>query len=164
MTKSGAANRSNRWTEDGAKSPHCSDPTDAGREFVGWMKRCEITTGALFLPKAGSRPTQSNWGRALRRASRMAEWQPSLTPYGLRRTNASPPRSSDSHCRSGSEAWSFKLTSSRSTMSNGLPAKNHFRTRYSISSTTVTVETRSNSPAIRLGRSAEFVAAHLEVS
>ena len=57
--------------------------------LVGWMKRCEITTGALFLPKAGSRPTQSNWGRALRRASRMAEWQPSLTPYGLRRTNAS---------------------------------------------------------------------------
>jgi integrase len=54
-----------------------------------WMKRSNIDGGPLFLSRNGSRPTQSNWARALRRASDVAEWPHSLTPYGLRRTNAS---------------------------------------------------------------------------
>jgi integrase len=54
-----------------------------------WMKRADIETGPLFLTRSGSRPTQSNWCRALARASIAVEWSNTLTPYGLRRTNAS---------------------------------------------------------------------------
>jgi integrase len=54
-----------------------------------WMKRADIETGPLFLTRSGSRPTQSNWCRALARASHAVEWPNTLTPYGLRRTNAS---------------------------------------------------------------------------
>ncbi len=57
--------------------------------LVDWMKRREITHGPLFLSQSGSRPTQSNWGRALRRASHLVGRQYPLSPYGLRRTNAS---------------------------------------------------------------------------
>jgi integrase len=57
--------------------------------LMNWMNRANIETGALFLTKSGTRPTQSNWSRALRRACLSAEWPNPLTPYGLRRTNAS---------------------------------------------------------------------------
>jgi integrase len=48
-----------------------------------------IDTGPLFLTRSGSRPTQSNWCRALARACLAVGWPSALTPYGLRRTNAS---------------------------------------------------------------------------
>lgn len=57
--------------------------------LVEWMMRAEIDTGPLFLTGSGSRPTQSNWCRALARACLAVEWPNALTPYGLRRTNAS---------------------------------------------------------------------------
>jgi integrase len=57
--------------------------------IVDWMQRSNIESGPLFLTRSGSRPTQSNWSRALARACNCAEWPNPLTPYGLRRTNAS---------------------------------------------------------------------------
>jgi len=57
--------------------------------LVDWKKRSNIETGPLFLTRSGSRPTQSNWSRSLTRACSIAEWPNPLTPYGLRRTNAS---------------------------------------------------------------------------
>ena len=57
--------------------------------LVDWLERSEIENGPLFLSKSGTRPTQSNWSRTLRRASEKANWPNPLTPYGLRRTNAS---------------------------------------------------------------------------
>lgn len=54
-----------------------------------WMKRSDIDHGPLFLTRSGTRPTQSNWLRSLRRACEIADWPNRLTPYGLRRTNAS---------------------------------------------------------------------------
>jgi integrase len=54
-----------------------------------WIEQSGIDSGPLFLTKAGTRPTQSNWLRALRRACERAGWPSPLTPYGLRRTNAS---------------------------------------------------------------------------
>jgi len=54
-----------------------------------WMSRANVVTGPLFLTRNGSRPTQSNWIRALRRACETTGWTTPLTPYGLRRTNAS---------------------------------------------------------------------------
>jgi len=59
------------------------------RILAEWMKRADIKTGPLFLTRSGSRPTQSNWCRALARACLAVEWPNALTPYGLRRTNAS---------------------------------------------------------------------------
>jgi len=53
------------------------------------LKRSSIQSGALFLTRSGTRPTQSNWSRALRRGCLGAGWSTPLTPYGLRRTNAS---------------------------------------------------------------------------
>lgn len=57
--------------------------------LVEWMRRANIETGPLFLTRSGSRPTQSNWCRALARACQAVGWPSALTPYGLRRTNAS---------------------------------------------------------------------------
>ncbi len=57
--------------------------------LVDWMNRSNIDTGPLFLTRSGTRPTQSNWSRALKRACAISDWPNSLTPYGLRRTNAS---------------------------------------------------------------------------
>ena len=57
--------------------------------LTDWMNRSNIESGALFLTKSGTRPTQSNWSRALHRACLTAGWSSTLTPYGLRRTNAS---------------------------------------------------------------------------
>jgi integrase len=54
-----------------------------------WVSRANIESGALFLTKSGTRPTQSNWTRALHRACLSVGWSARLTPYGLRRTNAS---------------------------------------------------------------------------
>ena len=54
-----------------------------------YLEQSEIKTGPLFLRPNGSRPTQSNWVRALRRACGKAGWSSPLSPYGLRRTNAS---------------------------------------------------------------------------
>jgi integrase/uncharacterized protein YbdZ (MbtH family) len=58
-------------------------------DLTNWMKRTNIESGALFLTRSGTRPTQSNWSRALRRGCLCAGWSTPLTPYGLRRTNAS---------------------------------------------------------------------------
>ena len=57
--------------------------------LVDWMMRSKMDTGPLFLTRSGSRPTQSNWSRSLARACALVEWPTPLTPYGLRRTNAS---------------------------------------------------------------------------
>jgi integrase/uncharacterized protein YbdZ (MbtH family) len=57
--------------------------------LVDWMRRSNKEAGPLFLTRSGSRPTQSNWSRSLTRACALAEWPNPLTPYGLRRTNAS---------------------------------------------------------------------------
>jgi integrase len=57
--------------------------------LTDWMKRASIESGALFLTRSGTRPTQSNWSRALNRGCLCAGWSTPLTPYGLRRTNAS---------------------------------------------------------------------------
>jgi integrase len=57
--------------------------------LTDWMRRSNFTTGPLFLTRKGSRPTQSNWSRALHRACEIAGWEAPLSPYGLRRTNAS---------------------------------------------------------------------------
>ena len=57
--------------------------------LTDWMRRSNVTTGPLFLTRKGSRPTQSNWSRALHRACESAGWEAPLSPYGLRRTNAS---------------------------------------------------------------------------
>ena len=57
--------------------------------LTDWMRRSNITTGPLFLTRNGSRPTQSNWSRALHRACETSGWETKLSPYGLRRTNAS---------------------------------------------------------------------------
>lgn len=54
-----------------------------------WLERSDVRSGPLFLTKEGSRPTQSNWRRALHRACIRAEWARPLSPYELRRTNAS---------------------------------------------------------------------------
>lgn len=58
-------------------------------ELVEWLRLEDIDSGPLFLTRNGTRPTQSNWGRALRRACEDVSWPHPLTPYGLRRTNAS---------------------------------------------------------------------------
>ena len=58
-------------------------------ELIGWLRHAGIDSGPLFLTRNGTRPTQSNWGRALRRACEQVSWSDPLTPYGLRRTNAS---------------------------------------------------------------------------
>ena len=57
--------------------------------LTDWIRRSDITAGPLFLTRNGSRPTQSNWSRALHRACETAGWKAKLSPYGLRRTNAS---------------------------------------------------------------------------
>jgi integrase len=54
-----------------------------------WLEMSEIRSGPLFLTKEGARPSQSNWVRALRRACKRVGWIHPLSPYGLRRTNAS---------------------------------------------------------------------------
>jgi integrase len=53
-----------------------------------WISQEEITSGPLFVTGSGTRPTQSNWNRALKNACRRADLAP-LPPYGLRRTCAS---------------------------------------------------------------------------
>ena len=58
-------------------------------ELMAWLRHEGIESGPLFLTRNGTRPTQSNWGRALRRACDEVSWPHPLTPYGLRRTNAS---------------------------------------------------------------------------
>jgi integrase len=57
--------------------------------LLDWIMRSKIESGPLFLTRSGSRPTQSNWSRSLTRACALVEWTKPLTPYGLRRTNAS---------------------------------------------------------------------------
>jgi integrase len=57
--------------------------------LTDWMQRSGIASGPLFLTRSGSRPTQSNWSRTLHRACKTAGWETTLSPYGLRRTNAS---------------------------------------------------------------------------
>ena len=57
--------------------------------LVDWIQKSKIETGPLFLTRSGTRPTQSNWSRVLTRACNLAAWPNPLTPYGLRRTNAS---------------------------------------------------------------------------
>jgi integrase len=54
-----------------------------------WLERSGTVSGPLFLTREGSRPTQSNWRRALHRACIKADWTRPLSPYELRRTNAS---------------------------------------------------------------------------
>ena len=54
-----------------------------------YIEQSTIVAGPLFLTRSGSRPTQSNWVRALHRACDTAGWSSPLSPYGLRRTNAS---------------------------------------------------------------------------
>jgi len=58
-------------------------------ELRNWLARTEIQSGPLFMTRNGTRPTQSNWRRALFRAGSDVAWPHTLTPYGLRRTNAS---------------------------------------------------------------------------
>lgn len=53
-----------------------------------WIAQQGIEHGSLFTTRAGKRPTQSNWNRALSRACKRAGVLP-LSPYGLRRTCAS---------------------------------------------------------------------------
>jgi integrase len=57
--------------------------------LVDWIQRSNIDSGPLFLTRSGSRPTQSNWSRTLNRACTTAGWNTTLSPYSLRRTNAS---------------------------------------------------------------------------
>lgn len=53
-----------------------------------WITHQDLTSGSLFVTRAGTRPTQSNWNRALKRACESVGVMP-LPPYGLRRTCAS---------------------------------------------------------------------------
>jgi integrase len=53
-----------------------------------WITQQDISSGPLFVTRAGTRPTQSNWNRALKRACESVGATP-LPPYGLRRTCAS---------------------------------------------------------------------------
>jgi integrase len=57
-------------------------------ELRSWIERAEIVDGPLFRTRSGKRPTQSNWGRALRRATNAAGTT-AVTSYGLRHTCAS---------------------------------------------------------------------------
>lgn len=59
------------------------------KELNNWLVENDVISGPLFVTRSGTRPTQSNWRRALLRARREASWPHALTPYGLRRTNAS---------------------------------------------------------------------------
>jgi len=53
-----------------------------------WIVQQEIKAGPLFVTRTGTRPTQSNWNRTLKRACESVGVTP-LPPYGLRRTCAS---------------------------------------------------------------------------
>lgn len=53
-----------------------------------WITKQSISSGPLFVTRAGTRPTQSNWNRSLRRACEIVGIPP-LPPYGLRRACAS---------------------------------------------------------------------------
>ena len=57
-------------------------------ELLSWILSSEIVDGPLFRTRSGKRPTQSNWGRVLRRATKSAGTTP-VTSYGLRHTCAS---------------------------------------------------------------------------
>lgn len=59
------------------------------KQLNNWLVENDVISGPLFVTRSGTRPTQSNWRRALLRACREASWPHALTPYGLRRTNAS---------------------------------------------------------------------------
>jgi integrase len=54
-----------------------------------WLRKSGITTGRIFVTREGTRPTQSNWIRALAKACEKTGWSPALTPYDLRRIHAS---------------------------------------------------------------------------
>lgn len=57
-------------------------------ELRRWLEHAEIQSGPIFRTRNGRRPTQSNWGRVLKRATSLAQTTP-VTPYGLRHTCAS---------------------------------------------------------------------------
>jgi integrase len=63
-------------------------PSQLVAELRGWLTAAEIVAGPLFRTRTGKRPTQSNWGRVLRRACSQAGTTP-VTSYGLRHTCAS---------------------------------------------------------------------------
>ena len=63
-------------------------PPQLVAELRGWLTAAEIVGGPLFRTRGGKRPTQSNWGRVLRRATKKAGTIP-VTSYGLRHTCAS---------------------------------------------------------------------------
>lgn len=63
-------------------------PPQLVAELRGWLAAAEIVGGPLFRTRTGKRPSQSNWGRVLRRATKKAGTIP-VTSYGLRHTCAS---------------------------------------------------------------------------
>jgi integrase len=63
-------------------------PPQLVAELSAWLVVADIVDGPLFRTRTGKRPTQSNWGRVLRRATEKAGTTP-VTSYGLRHTCAS---------------------------------------------------------------------------
>jgi integrase len=63
-------------------------PPQLVAELRAWLTVADIVDGPLFRTRNRNRPTQSNWGRVLRRATEGAGTT-SVTSYGLRHTCAS---------------------------------------------------------------------------